>query len=61
MKWTASQMIAVLIGRLGGGPHVVMLDELRQFRSTLPCTFTFDGETITVDVSDDERLPGAMQ
>lgn len=60
MTWTASQMIAVLIGRLGGGPQVVTVAELRSFRSSLPCVFTADGETITVEVRDDERHPGAM-
>lgn len=61
MKWTASQLIAVLIRRLGGGPHVVTLDELRNFKSSLPCVFTEDGATIIVEVRDDERLPTAMQ
>lgn len=61
MQWTASQLIAVLIGRLGGGPQVVTLDEMRRFKATLPCVFTGDGDTITVEVRDDERLPMAMK
>lgn len=61
MQWTASQMIAVLIDRLGGMPQVFSIDELKAFRSSLPCVFTVDGDTITVTVQDDERLPNAMQ
>lgn len=61
MEWTASQMIAVLIGRLGGGPQIVTIDEMRRFKSALPCVFTGDGETVTVEVCDDERHPDAMQ
>lgn len=61
MEWTASQMIAALIQRLGGGPQVVTLSEMRKFKSTLPCVFTKDGETITVEVRDDERHPDAMR
>lgn len=61
MQWTASQMIAVLIARLGGGPQEFSLDELKAFRSSLPCVCMVDGDTITVTVQDDERLPNAMQ
>lgn len=55
MQFTASQMIAVLIARLGGGPQVFSFDELKAFCSTQPCVFTADGATITVTVQDDER------
>jgi len=63
MQWTASQMIAVLIARLGGGDQTFTIDELRSFKSSLPCVFTTstDGATITVTVQDAERLPNAMQ
>ena len=63
MTWTASQIIAVMIDRLGGEPQVFKLDDLRKFKSALPCVFTLDDDqqTVTVEVLDDERLPGEMQ
>lgn len=61
MQWTASQMIAVLIERLGESQQTFSIDELRRYRSSLPCVFTIDGDKITVTVQDDERLPNAMQ
>ena len=62
MQWTASQMIAILIERLGGGPVTVTLDEMKKFKSPLPCVFTAaeDQRSVTVEIGDKERLPGVV-
>ena len=62
MQWTASQMIAVLIDRLGGMPQVFSIDELKAFRSSLPMR-VHGGRRHDHrhHVQDDERLPNAMR
>ena len=49
---TTSEMLAVLLKRLGGGPQIIKLDELKSFGTDLPTVLTLDeaAGTITLEI-----------